>query len=119
MAYIPTDWQTGDTITADKLNNIEQGIANASGAVIVGYTISNGTLTFDKTWQEIYDSITAGSICVAIFNLEDFGGIYYWSTIAEVITKLAYDSGNYGFEIGGYAASAQSPTDYPVINLSD
>ena len=29
MAYTPTTWVTGDTITAVKLNNMEQGIADA------------------------------------------------------------------------------------------
>lgn len=29
MSYTPTNWQTGDTITAEKLNNMEQGIAGA------------------------------------------------------------------------------------------
>ena len=28
MSYTPTNWQTGDTITAEKLNNIEQGIGS-------------------------------------------------------------------------------------------
>lgn len=27
MAYTPTNWQDGDIITAEKLNNLEQGIA--------------------------------------------------------------------------------------------
>ena len=31
MSYTPNTWTTGDTITATKLNNIEQGIANAGG----------------------------------------------------------------------------------------
>lgn len=30
-SYTPTTWVTGDIITAVKLNNIEQGIANAGG----------------------------------------------------------------------------------------
>lgn len=30
-SYTPTTWATGDVITATKLNNIEQGIANAGG----------------------------------------------------------------------------------------
>lgn len=29
--YTPTVWKTGDIITAEKLNNIEEGIANAGG----------------------------------------------------------------------------------------
>ena len=51
MAYTPTTWVTGDTITAVKLNNMEQGIANAG---VLAVTVNNGTL--DKTWQEIHDA---------------------------------------------------------------
>lgn len=28
MAYTPTTWQTGDLITAERLNHLEQGVAN-------------------------------------------------------------------------------------------
>ncbi|WP_278898472.1 head fiber protein [Roseburia hominis] len=28
MAYSPTTWTTGDIITADKMNKLEQGVAN-------------------------------------------------------------------------------------------
>lgn len=28
MAYIPTQWQDGDLVTADRLNKMEQGVAN-------------------------------------------------------------------------------------------
>lgn len=28
MAYEPTEWKNGDIITAEKLNKIENGIAN-------------------------------------------------------------------------------------------
>lgn len=31
MSYTPTTWATGDTITAEKLNKIEQGVSNAGG----------------------------------------------------------------------------------------
>lgn len=31
MSYTPTQWNTGDTITASALNKIEQGIANIGG----------------------------------------------------------------------------------------
>ena len=31
MAYTPTTWVTGDTVTATKMNKIENGIANAGG----------------------------------------------------------------------------------------
>lgn len=31
MSYTPTEWKTGDVITAEKLNNMESGIAGAGG----------------------------------------------------------------------------------------
>ena len=60
MAYTPTTWVTGDTVTATKLNKLEQGVANAGSAVIITET-NNGTL--DKTFAEIYDLIHSGTPC--------------------------------------------------------
>ena len=39
MSYTPTEWQTGDTITAAGLNKMEQGIASASsgGGSVVSF----------------------------------------------------------------------------------
>ena len=30
MAYEPTQWRSGDTITSERLNKMEQGIANGT-----------------------------------------------------------------------------------------
>ena len=35
MAYAKNEWQCGDTITADLLNHMEQGIEDASGGGVV------------------------------------------------------------------------------------
>ena len=35
MSYTPTEWKNGDTITAEKMNNIEQGIVNAPKVAVV------------------------------------------------------------------------------------
>lgn len=77
MAYTRTTWSTGDTITATKLNNIEQGIVNldnASGGggggssssellVTVTKSTSGGSTsyTMDKTYAEIYNAFMAGT----------------------------------------------------------
>lgn len=61
MAYTPTTWTTGDTITATKLNKLEQGVANAGSALIVTSSIVNNKETMDKTVQEIYDAFTSGT----------------------------------------------------------
>lgn len=31
MSYIPTEWQTGDIVTAEKLNKLEEGVASGGG----------------------------------------------------------------------------------------
>ena len=61
MSYTPTSWNTGDTITASALNKIENGIANAGGAMIVTSSQVNGVHTMDKTVQEIYDALMSGT----------------------------------------------------------
>lgn len=35
MNYEPKDWKYGDTITADELNRMEEGIASASGGGVL------------------------------------------------------------------------------------
>ncbi len=65
MAYIPTEWETGDIITAEKLNKAEQGIANASDEVFVikaTYSFDGGvpSATLDRTLSEILSAVDAG-----------------------------------------------------------
>ena len=45
MSYTPTTWQTGDTITAEKLNHMEGGISCAM-------PIASDTLIVTFTWNE-------------------------------------------------------------------
>lgn len=61
MSYTPTSWNTGDTITAAAMNKIENGIANAGSALICNCTVVEGVHTLDKTVQEIYDALLAGT----------------------------------------------------------
>lgn len=67
MSYNKTNWKTGDVISAEKLNNIEDGIAGAGGVLVVNETIdeSTGIATLDKTWQEIYDAMFVGGVIIS------------------------------------------------------
>lgn len=62
MAYTPTNWQTGDTVTASKLMNIEYGVANAANPFIVTLTPTAADFsgTMDKTVAEINAAYEAG-----------------------------------------------------------
>ena len=61
MSYTPTNWQTGDTITAEKLNNMESGIENANEPFVITLTptAEDFSGTMDKTPQEIYNAYKA------------------------------------------------------------
>ena len=59
MSYTPTQWVTGDKVTATKLNKLENGVANAGGTLII---TDNGT-ALDKTFAEIYDAVHSGTPC--------------------------------------------------------
>ena len=57
MAYTPTEWQTGNIVTAQKLNNIEAGIKRLplSECEIVHFSWGDieDTIICDKTYNEI------------------------------------------------------------------
>ncbi len=57
MRYDKQNWQTGEVITANKLNHIEDGIAGAGGGVLItGTTMEGGKPTLTNTWQEVFDA---------------------------------------------------------------
>lgn len=73
MSYTKQTWQCGETITADKLNHMEDGIeeccSNSGGALIVefdhhedcpvGY-MGDGIDYYNHTWQEVKDAYDEG-----------------------------------------------------------
>lgn len=88
MAYTKTQWSNGDVISAEKLNNIEQGIEDASGGgntflVTFEYVAYSNTWTCDKTNAEIYEAYSDGkdiryniNVSDASFPLNTSGRIY-------------------------------------------
>jgi hypothetical protein len=63
MSYTPTNWETGDVITAEKLNNMEGGIENAQ-LFIVSVTRNENQFTADKTFAEIQTAFLSGAYIV-------------------------------------------------------
>lgn len=75
MSYTPTEWATGDVITADKLNNMESGIVNA-GVMIATITEDSGSYTSDKSSTEIKTALDSGNFAFCkVFNAP--GGYSY------------------------------------------
>ena len=98
MSYTPTTWHGGDVLSAEAMNKIENGIANAGSGALVVQISSNGTENvMDKTWQEIYDAFP-NVYCAAPGDSKIIITTIYEDTI---ITPM----GNF---------NADGPNDYPV-----
>lgn len=57
MAYEKQSWKTGDIITQQKMNYIEDGIINSRPMIIHRIQQDENSFRYDKTWQEIYDAM--------------------------------------------------------------
>ena len=77
MSYTPTTWATGDVITAEKLNNMENGIVNGIANSLSVYIVNlveaaeqpsnEWVFTADKTYDELLDVVNnGGTILVSI-----------------------------------------------------
>lgn len=111
MSYTPTEWKTGDVITADKLNNMESGIVNAGsgggGGGVVTYTFTikestggsfpPGVTAFDVVETDAVPSavatnMLAGNLCVIKRRLqeedEDTGEVTYGNWEFGVFNKM-------------------------------
>ncbi len=145
MAYTPTTWTTGDTITATKLNKLENGVANAGSALIV-YTNSSTTATvgeieygetLNATFAEIYDALADGVPVYIRKFVETNGYATDYACSAGLYSVLCaykyatnyriYAVNNYGWYYGskyhlGQPAivtfSASSPSSYPTASVN-
>ena len=115
MSYTPHTWQTDEIITAAKMNNIEEGIqeaAQSGGGVLIVHTQTvDGTSTLDKTAQEIYDAVVAGTPVFLEYHYgtwtETWGGYHSLAPMTSIF-KYSSTSITVGF-IYSYNNTAYSP----------
>ncbi len=87
MAYTKNTWADGDIVTSAKLNHMEDGIANADGIMVINDT-DNG---LDKTWQEIYNAMAQGKVCVVRSDHgTPEGGINTFMVISVYVAEGTY-----------------------------
>lgn len=67
MAYTPTVWETGDVITAEKLNNMECGIEAATPLILTETEDSEaGTYTLSETAGTIKTAFDSGRVVLLV-----------------------------------------------------
>ena len=73
MSYEPYTWKGGDTVTANKLNHIEQGIAQGgSGGILhVPATVDEQTITLGMTTGEILSALQEGKLVFTSLSFPD------------------------------------------------
>lgn len=95
MSYNKNTWETGDTVTAAKLNNMENGITANDKFFITSviYDEDGGVYEIQNTWQELYDAMEAGKIIYCIkHNIEDNNDEY---SLDIIICVGFYNEENY------------------------
>lgn len=113
MAYEKNDWQTGDVITAEKLNNIENGVEAASPCVVHLEVEGEGGEAvghLDKTAGELMNAVTSGIIPTIIVP---YGGDAYGVCTLQ---RADIEAGVYSFILSDdsvyYAENAEDkPSD--------
>ena len=103
MSYTPTTWKSGDVVTSEKLNKIEQGITNANIIINGTFNEQTGLITLDKTWQEIFDA--NGGV---IIHIDDD------TYIKELIALIGMEDSTYYVQTGaGNMYFADNSNSYP------
>ena len=120
MSYTPTTWASGDVITAEKLNKLENGVANNSNDylyVTLTRTESGGELVYtaDKTAAEIYAAAPS-----VIFNVDTYSDDWSSDIFTDINTRLnawIHDSDGYrfgpGYPCNHLSLGAINGSDYP------
>lgn len=118
MSYVKTTWKTGDTVTAEKLNNAEQGIAqNAHDIETINDSIEDlsadanelkNTLTLNS--NELFDEVSEVGITTTIadFKLNDSG--YRISDANYTITTHRVFAGDVIKVVSGHKFQFQNTT---------
>lgn len=118
MSYEPTNWKSGDVVTAAKLNKLEQGVASGGssggGVLVVNVTEDDGAYVCDKTAAEIYAACPA-----VVFQREAEVG--YAPEILQNyyhVTEGQY-AGVHGFITLVYDGAVWSANEYQALSGDD
>lgn len=108
MSYEPKEWQCGDTITAEDLNRMEQGIAQGGGGselLVIEIDTDENAMTMNKTWQEINDAFPY------VYSVTEAFGETNKSIVITVCSIP--ESDEYMVETNNLTFTADSPDGYP------
>ena len=98
---------TGEVIALIKAFGGGGGGSSGGGVLAVHETVSGGTHTLDKTWQQIHDA----DLPVVILDHPDGGG-----TMRSWITYITVSDDNYSVSVDGIEYSSGTASGYPAFS---
>lgn len=117
MGYEKQTWQTGDVITANKMNHMEDGIAGVGGSVLVVRATNdtdNSQYILDTTWRQIYNAFLSNG-CVVLADPVSNGEQY--KTIEELF--FYPNDSQYTVIFLGDSYTTNSENGYPTYYYGD
>ena len=111
MSYTPTTWETGDTITAVKLNKIEGACVNAN-CVFVTATYDSDVMTLPITVREVKTVVESGCMLCVFWDTSDSEEFLYQ---IEYLRSIYSSDGEYTLTFtGNLNLTADSLDGYPT-----
>lgn len=82
MAYEPTIWQTGDVVSSEKLNKLEEGVASGNEIFLVEANATQDendswSCELSHTYSEIVSAAQSGAIPILRLRAWHNGGYFY------------------------------------------
>lgn len=113
MSYTPTNWQTGDIVSSQKLNKLEDGVRDAYEVMV----INNTNDVLDKTWQEIYDAANRGRVCLIRNAAPTSIAFSYINEVASEASETPPLVKYYVSTIDDSVYETDTSDDYPAIGV--
>lgn len=118
MAYEKQTWECGETITAEKLNHIENGIADASSGggggtsepFVLEKVSEESSIRFNKTFGEIKEAFNSGKSIWVLDAIFEEGNMY--APIDAIGIGIAPNGGG-SVVVGNANYIADTDQDYP------
>ena len=107
MAYIPTEWETGDVITAEKLNKLENGVAAIPGVMVVLAEEEGDVATLTATYAEIAAAMTDGIPVFIKFQVSEGENSIY-----PVYSNGAVAGDTTVYQVAAYDFSSTAEVDF-------
>lgn len=119
MAYEKTTWAAGDVVTAAKLNNLENGVANASVIILEG-TVEDNILKLNMTAGDLYTAIKSGHTIILreIDESDDSELLYTLKYAIKESGPVYYFVFNWMFNDARLVFIASFADDYPIHSIT-